>query len=93
MYNMLPPQDLPYMTCQWDTAELLGHGDRARKMEVVDKFLEMEALDDNYREIYKVLKQNLLIEEALDNDEDQEPPPKKRAPAKAPAKKAAAKKK
>ena len=89
---MISNGELPYMEAHWDAAQLLGSGSRARKMEVVDKFLQWEALDDNYREIYKVLKQNLLIEEALDNDEDQQPPPKKRAPAKAPAKKAAGKK-
>ena len=69
--------ELPYYEAHWDTAQLLGHGDRARKMEVVDKFLEWEALDDNYKEIYKVLKQNLQIEEALANPMDQEAPVKK----------------
>ena len=80
---MLPAQELPYKKAEWDTAELLGHGDRSRKMHNLEKFLDWEALDDTYKSIYKVLKQNLQIEEALAGPEDQlVPDKKKRAPTK-----------
>ena len=105
MPQRISDPELPYRTASWDTADLLGHGDTARKLCNVDRFLEMEALDDTYHSIYAVLKQNLLIDEALDNEEDQQAPvPKNRrsrlpppegglkksvTKAKAPAKKAA----
>ena len=79
MPQRISDPELPYRTASWDTADLLGHGDTARKLCNVDRFLEMEALDDTYHSIYAVLKQNLLIDEALDNEEDQQAPvPKNR---------------
>ena len=95
MPQRMSDPELPYRSASWDTADLLGLGDRARKLCNVDRFLQMEALDDTYHSIYKVLKQNLLIDGALDNPEDQQPPPKVKAVTKAkvtakkPAKKAA----
>ncbi len=80
--------ELPYRNADWDSADLIGHGDRARKMSNIDNFLASEALDDTYKDIYRVLKQNMWIDEQLDTDEDKAVPAKKNA--KAPVRKRAA---
>ena len=83
---------LPYYASVWESEHLLGHGCVSRKLENANRILESKDFDSVYKLIASVHKQNILLTQMLDNDEDRDlsepkkPTRKRAAPKRAPAK-------